>query len=390
MKQIYLDNSATTKPSEASLQKMREALCICYGNPGSVHQAGIDAHRMLEEARRRVAASLGLRCQTDGKILFCSSGTEANNQAILGTVYAKNRPEKGGSRGKILITDGEHPSVENTAARLELDGFTVVRIPTRGGALDLEYLEQAADDSVILASMMLVNNETGALYPIRDASDIVRRKSPGAVVHCDAVQGYMRVPVTPDTLGVDLLSISAHKIYAPKGAGALYVSSEMLRGKRIIPLLTGGGQEGGLRSGTENIPAIAAFGAAALEGRGEGELRSQTLHHLRAFLLEKLRPLVQINMPQRSVDAIVNITLPDIKSEVMLRALSAEGIYVSAGSACSARAKKISPTLLAFGLSRREADCSLRISLSYQNTREELSQFADVLETEIRRLARMR
>ncbi len=390
MKQIYLDNSATTKPSEASLQKMREALCICYGNPGSVHQAGIDAHRMLEEARRRVAASLGLRHQADGQILFCSCGTEANNQAIWGTVYAKNRPEKDGSRGKILITDGEHPSVENTAARLESDGFTVIRIPTRGGMLDLEYLEQTADDSVILASMMLVNNETGALYPIRDAADIVRRKSPGAVVHCDAVQGYMRVPVTPAILGVDLLSVSAHKIYAPKGAGALYVSSEMLRGKRIIPLIMGGGQEIGLRSGTENIPAIAAFGAAALEGMEEAEMRSQTVHRLRAFLLEKLRPLVQINMPGSSVDAIVNITLPNIKSEVMLRALSAAGICVSAGSACGARAKKISPTLLAFGLSQREADCSLRISLSYQNTQEELSHFADILDCEIHRLARLR
>ncbi len=390
MKQIYLDNSATTKPSEASLQKMREALRICYGNPGSVHQAGIDAHRMLEEARRCVAASLGLRRPADGQILFCSCGTEANNQAIWGTVYAKRRLEKGSSRGKILITDGEHPSVENTAARLESDGFTVVRIPTRGGTLNLEYLEQAADDSVILASMMLVNNETGALYPIREAARIIRRKSPGAVVHCDAVQGYMRVPVTPTALGVDLLSISAHKIYAPKGAGALYVSAEMLRGKRMIPLLMGGGQEGGLRSGTENTPAIAAFGAAVLEGMKEAETRSRTVQRLRAFLLEKLRPLVQINQPESSVDAIVHITLPSIKSEVMLRALSAAGICVSAGSACSARTKKISPTLLAFGLSQREADCSLRISLSYQNTEEELSQFADVLETQIRRLARMR
>ncbi len=390
MREIYLDNSATTKPSEASLQKMREALCICYGNPGSVHRIGIDAHRLLEEARRHVAASLGVRRQTDGQVLFCSCGTEANNQAIWGTVHAKNRPEKNGSRGKILITEGEHPSVENTAARLELDGFTVVRVPTRNGALDLEYLEQEADGSVILASMMLVNNETGALYPIRTAVDIVRQNSPGAVVHCDAVQAYMRIPVTPAALGVDLLSVSAHKIYAPKGAGALYISPEMLRGKRIIPLLMGGGQEGGLRSGTENVPAIAAFGAAALEGMQEAETRAQVLHRLRTVLLEKLHSLVQINAPKNGVDAIVNITLPDIKSEVMLRALSAAGICVSAGSACSARTKKISPTLLAFGLTQREADCSLRISLSHQNTEEEISQFADVLDNEIHRLVRLR
>ena len=389
-KMIYLDNSATTKPSEASLQKMQEALRICYGNPGSVHQAGMDAHKLLEEARRQVAASLGLRRPADGQILFCSCGTEANNQAIFGTVYAKSRPEKSGSRGKILITEGEHPSVENAASKLESDGFTVHRIPTRGGALDLDDLEQAADDSVILAAMMLVNNETGALYPIRAAADIIRRKSPNAHIHCDAVQGYMRVPFTPASLGVDTLSVSAHKIYAPKGAATLYVSQDTIRKKRIIPILYGGGQEGGLRSGTENVPAIAAFGAAAREGMLEADARAEKVSDLHDFLIGKLSGLVQINTPEYGADAIVNITLPSIKSEVMLRALSAKGICVSAGSACSARAKKISRPLLAFGLSEREADCSLRISLSYQNTEEELTVFCDALEQELHRLARIR
>lgn len=389
-KVIYLDNSATTKPSEASLQKMQEALRICYGNPGSVHRAGMDAYKMLEEARRHVAASLGLRRATDGQILFCSCGTEANNQAIFGTVYAKNRPERNGSRGKILITEGEHPSVENAAAKLECDGFTVCRIPTRGGALDMDYLEQVADDSVILAAMMLVNNETGALYPIREAADIIRRKSPNAHIHCDAVQGYMRLPFTPASLGVDTLSVSAHKIYAPKGAGALYVSQDVIRRKRIVPLLYGGGQENGLRSGTENVPAIAAFGAAAREGMTEAEVHREKISKLHHCLIQKLSGLVQINVPENGVDAIVNITLPNIKSEVMLRALSAKGICVSAGSACSARAKKVSRSLLAFGLSEREADCSLRISLSYQNTEEELAVFSNALEQELHRLVRMR
>ena len=389
-KMIYLDNSATTKPSEASLQKMQEALRICYGNPGSVHQAGMDAHKLLEEARRQIGASLGLRRAADGQILFCSCGTEANNQAIFGTVYAKNRPEKNGSRGKILITEGEHPSIENAAAKLEAEGFSVHRIPTRGGALDLEDLEQAADESVILAAMMLVNNETGALYPIRAAADIIRKRSPSAHIHCDAVQGYMRVPFTPMSLGVDTLSVSAHKIYAPKGAGALYISQDTIRRKRIIPLLYGGGQEGGLRSGTENVPAIAAFGAAAYVGTQEADARAEKVRSLHDFLIGKLSALVQLNTPKSGADAIINITLPNIKSEVMLRALSAKGICVSAGSACSARAKKISRPLLAFGLSEREADCSLRISLSYQNTEEELSIFCDALEQELHRLVRMR
>lgn len=390
MEEIYLDHSATTKPSKASLQKMREALCVCFANPGSVHRAGMAAHGMLEEARRQVAASLGLRRPGDGQICFCSGGTEANNQAIFGTVYAKSRPVKNGSRGKILITDGEHPSVENAAAQLEGDGFTVVRIPTRGGVLDLDYLEKAADASVILAALMLVNNETGALYPVSEAAKILRCNSPGAVIHCDAVQAYMRVPFTPASLGVDTLSVSAHKIYAPKGAGALYISREMIQKKWIHPLLWGGGQEEGLRSGTENVPAIAAFGAAAAEGMEEAGRRRESLHRLHTVLLEKLSPLVQINLPPKGVDAIVNITLPGIKSEVMLRALSARGICVSAGSACSARSKKISRVLLAFGLSEKEADCALRISLSHQNTKEELSFFAQALEEEIHHLARLR
>ena len=383
---IYLDNSATTVPSEASLQKMGEALRICFANPGSVHEAGLQAQELLEEARRQVASSLGVRRATEGQIIFTSGGTEANNLAILGSVFAKARP----SRGKILITDGEHPSVAQVAAKLADEGFVVSCIPTVGGALDLDALEAAANGDVLLAAIMLVNNETGALYPIKEAVELLRRKSPGAVIHCDAVQGYLRTPFAVSSLGVDTLSVSAHKIHAPKGAGALYVSRNLLQRRRIAPILYGGGQEGGLRSGTENVPAIAAFGAAAAEGMAAAEERRAQVAHLREYLLARLPAAVQVNTPARHVDAIVSITLPDVKSEVMLRALSARKIYVSAGSACAARSGKVSSTLLAYGLSGRQADCTLRISLSHRNTEAELDRFAAALAEEIGRLARIR
>ena len=383
---IYLDNSATTQPSEASLQKMGEALCVCYANPGSVHAAGLRASELVEEARGQVAASLGVRRMTEGKVVFTSGGTEANNLAIFGTVFAKERP----SKGKILITDGEHPSVEAAAAHLEAKGFRVCRIPTVGGVLDLDMLEAEADGEVVLTAMMLVNNETGALYPIRQAVELLRQKSPGAVIHCDAVQGYQRIPLTAPALGVDTLSVSAHKIHAPKGAGALYVSEEMLRRRRIAPIFYGGGQESGLRSGTENVPAIAAFGAAAAEGAATAESRRAQTARLRAHLLERLPAAVQVNTPAAYVDAIVSLTLPNIKSEVMLRALSARGICVSAGSACAAKSGKVSRTLLAYGLTQRQADCTLRVSLSHCNTEAEMERFSAALEEEMRRLARLR
>ena len=383
---IYLDNSATTEPSEASLQKMGEALRVCYANPGSVHAAGLQAQELLEEARRQVTSSLGVRRPTEGQLFFTSGGTEANNLAILGSVFAKAKP----SRGKIILTDSEHPSVAAVAAKLATEGFDLCCIPTVGGMLDLDALEAAADENVVLAAIMLVNNETGALYPIKEAAELLRRKSPGAVIHCDAVQGYLRTPFAASSLGVDTLSVSAHKIHAPKGAGALFVSRELLQRRRIAPILHGGGQEGGLRSGTENVPAIAAFGAAAAEGMAEAEARRAQVAHLRKYLLARLPATVQVNTPARHVEAIVSITLPDVKSEVMLRALSARKIYVSAGSACAARSGKVSSTLLAYGLPRRQADCTLRISLSHKNPEAELDRFAAALAEELRRLARMR
>lgn len=382
---IYLDNSATTMPSEASLEKMREALSVSYGNAGSVHTAGNAANKLLGEARAAVGLSVGIRRPKDGHVIFCAGGTEANNLAIFGSVRAKER--KG---GKIFISDGEHPSVNECAAALEKEGFQVLRVPTVGGALDLDFLKRNCDSSTVLASFMLVNNETGALYDVASAAAIVREASPRAFIHSDCVQGYLKTRSTLKSLGVDAISLSGHKVNAPKGAGALIVTEEVIRAKRLVAVTLGGGQEGGFRSGTENVPAIAALGAAAAEGMARFSEKNEKVSRLRALLEEKISDSVRINRPQKGLDCIANITLPDIKSETMLNFLSGEGICVSAGSACSARAKGVSRALTAFGLPESEADCSIRISLSHLNTEDEIAAFADTLKAGLQKLARIK
>lgn len=388
-KLIYLDNSATTKPSDASLAKMREALSAYWGNPSSVHRVGDGAHRLLEEARANVGLTLGIRRPADGSIIFTSGGSEANSLAMLGSVYAKNRPDKGGSRGKIFISDGEHSSVEAAAAALEKDGFAILRVPTAGGVLDLDFIRENADSTTVLMAMMLVNNETGALYDIKSAADIVRALSPKVFIHCDAVQAYMKTRLIPKALGVDSIAVSAHKIFAPKGAGALYVTADALKGRRLVPIIYGGGQEGGLRSGTENVPAVSAFGAAAKEGAAELDVRIRRTETLRDHLISRISDAVVLNIPERHIPNIINLTLPDIKSETMLNYLSGKGICVSAGSACSTHAPGVSRALRAFGLSDSAADSSLRVSLSHMNTEEELDSFADALRDGIGSLARI-
>lgn len=386
---IYLDNSATTRPSEASLNKMREALTVSYGNPSSVHRMGNEAKRLLDEARKQIILSLGVRRVGDCHLVFTSGGTEANNLAIFGSVYAKDRPMKNGSRGKVFISDGEHSSVENAAERLAADGFTVIKVPTTDGKLDIDFIKANADKDTVLASFMLVNNETGAIYDVKSAFDAIRASSPKAVCHTDAVQGYLKTKFSPISLGADAISVSSHKIYSPKGAGALYLTKDMIIAKRIIPIIYGGGQEENFRSGTENVPAIAAFGAAAEEGKRELEARLAMLGKLYGRLAAGLATLnVRINRPEKAVENIVNITLPGIRSEIMLNYLSGEGICISAGSACSTHSSGPSGALIAYGIPKEEADTSVRISLSHENTEEEIDIFVETLARGIDRLAR--
>ena len=385
-RQIYLDNSATTPLSAAAKAAIAEAMEV-YGNPSSLHAAGQAAERLITAAREQMLAALGVR-RGKGSFVFTSCGTEATSLALVGTAYAKSRRDA----KRILTTDSEHPSVLRVLDRLAGDGFEIVRIPTRGGVLDMEALSRALDQKILLASFMLVNNETGAQYDVKEAFRRVKAKYPDAVTHCDAVQGFMKVKFTPAGLGADLVTVSGHKLHAPKGVGGLYISAETIKTKRIAPFLLGGGQESGMRSGTENTIGIAAFGAAIKDIDARRAEIGEHLASLRAYAEEKLATLdVRINRPEGTyVPYIINLTLPQIKSETMLHHLSGDGIYVSSGSACSSHAAHPSDTLLAFGLSAAEADCSLRVSLSEYNSEEDIDALCESLARGLERLVRIK
>ena len=386
----YLDNSATTQPCEAAVLAAAEALAN-WGNPSSVHHLGKTAADALAAHRRTVAKTLGLPRFSPDKLLFTSCGTESNNIAMLGCAAAKKRtPNADGVFGTIIISDGEHPSIDNPAKRLADSGYALVRVPTKGGVLDLDFLKNALETAkstaapVIFAGFMLVNNETGAVYDVKAASSLVKRYFPDAVVHCDAVQGYLKLRFTPAALGADTLSVSAHKIHAPRGAAALYISGEVIKRKNIVPVMPGGGQEDGFRSGTENLVSIAAFAAAAEAGYANGEANRKTVSGLRAYLNERLAELAEYGVTRntpagRQLDNIASIVVPGVRSETMLNYLSARDVYVSAGSACSAHSKKKSDALTAFGAEDDRIDSTLRVSLSYTNTNDDIDALIDGL-----------
>lgn len=386
---IYFDNSATTVPCKEAVEAINEALTQNFGNPSSAHYVGDGAHRGLEEARKTIMAALGIRRTTDGKLIFTSGGTEANNMAIFGVVRSKDRPMKNGRRGTIIISDGEHASVEVPASILEKEGFKVIRVPTEKGKLDLEYLKKEVTSDVILASFMLVNNETGALYDVKEASRIIKSAAPSAVVHSDCVQAFMKIKFAPSDIGADLISISAHKVYSAKGAGALYVSKDIITAKKIIPVIYGGGQEEDYRSGTENTPSVMGFSAAVKAVAPTLVQRKNTLSELWEYAAAKIGETasVKLNVPEKHVPYILNITIPNIKSETFLNFLSGEGICVSKSSACSTNHRNLSRALIAFGLSEEDTDSSLRLSFSHTNTKEEVDIFCDTLKKGISTLA---
>ena len=384
MQGIYFDNSATTKMSEGAKRKMIEVIDSHFGNPSSLHAVGLDAEHVKEEARRIILASLGIQRGVRGELVFTSGGTEANNMAILGVVNSKSR------RGneKILITSGEHSSVEVTCAQLEKKGFTVLRVPTRSGKLDMDFIRENAKDA-ILASFMHVNNETGALYNLKEAFDTVKMLSPQCVTHADCVQSYMKVKYTRKSINADLISVSAHKVNGAKGVGALYISLDIIKAKKLVPVVYGGGQEENIRSGTENVYGIAAFGEAVREHYNKMSEEIAKMASLRSYIIDKLANTeVKLNLPEKHAPHILNITLPGIRSETMLHFLSSKGIYVSSGSACSSHSDKVSSALTAFGLENKDADSSIRVSFCPENTTEEADIFASALAEGINSLQR--
>lgn len=384
---IYFDNSATTALCPEAKAAMLETM-ESYGNPSSLHTAGQEAHMLLEKARGQVAAALGVRLTRPAELIFTASGSEANNQAIFGTVYAK--PRRIGKR--IITTDCEHPSVAASMARLEREGFEIVRIPTKGGVLDVDAAIAALETPTVLVSMMLVNNETGARYDVESVFAAAKRKKPETVTHCDCVQGFLKVPFTPASLKADLVTISAHKIHGPKGVGVLYVSPAIHKAKQLAPHIYGGGQESGFRAGTENLVGIVGFGAACAAMAAQKQAHIETMQTLRTQLEERLSHMeVTLNIPSGArAPHVLSITLPHIKSQTMLNHLSAKGICVSSGSACSARATHPSASLLAFGLSPEKADSTIRVSLCEQNTIEEIERFCEALEDGLRHLVRIK
>lgn len=388
--EIYLDNSATTHVSDAARKKAEQALSAFWGNPSSLHTAGLRAEELVSEARERLLSALGVADRSaigKNRLIFTGSGTEADNLAVFGTARAKAQ-NRG---GRIITTDSEHPAILEPCKALQREGFDVVYISTKNGELNLGQLSSALNDRTFLVSIMAVNNETGAAYNIADAFEVAHRFSKDIITHTDAVQAFSHIPLSPDRIGADMVTVSGHKIHGPKGIGALLVRPELLKAKRIVPIIYGGGQEGGMRSGTENVPGIAGFGAAAAEFSPEAvRIRYRRLSELREYLLAKLPGGVSVNKPSGKIAPhIVSLKLPSIKSETMLHFLSARGIYVSSGSACASHGKKTSHVLTAFGLSPQEADCTLRVSLDDSVTEEMLDIFADSLEEGCRNLVKI-
>ena len=377
MSMTYLDNSATTAVCEAAAKKAVYMMTQCFGNPSSLHRLGFEAERELTAAREKVAALMGVPARD---VLFTSGGTEANNLAVFGAAAALAR------RGKHIVTTGvDHSSVAAACKQLEKEGYAVTRLlPDSDGHITADAIIAACRPDTALVSVMLVNNETGARFSLPDAVAGIRRRSPFAFIHCDAVQAAGKLPLYGARWQVDAMSVSAHKLHGPKGCGALYLR----QGARILPRQVGGLQERSLRGGTEAAPLIAAFGAAAeaLPPLAEQEALFETL---RKRLFDRLADApVVFHLPADGVPYIIHLSVPGFKSETLLHFLSERDIFVSSGSACAKGAK--SPVLQAMGLPETEIDSALRISLCHNNTPEDIDRFADALIAATQTLARRR
>lgn len=367
IQEIYLDNSATTRVCREAAEKALYMMTECYGNPSSLHSKGFAAEKEVSAARAVIAEKLSAQ---PGEIYFTSGGTESDNIAILGAAYAKKR-----FGNRIVTTSIEHPAVLNTMAQLEKEGFEVIYVqPEADGNIPAEKFADVIDSKTILVSVMAVNNETGAVLPLKEIAAIIKRKKAPALFHTDAVQAFCKIPLSPKRLGLDLISVSGHKVHAPKGVGALYVKN----GVRILPHSFGGGQEKNLRPGTEGVPLICAFGAAVKNMAPERE-NEKKVREVQACLLERLSemPEVVLNSPENALPYIVNLSAGRVRAETMLHFLAEKGIYVSSGSACGKA--KPSHVLEAMALSKMRIDTSIRVSLCAENTKEEIDAFADAL-----------
>ncbi len=380
MKRIYMDNAATTRVTEPVFEAMRPYFCEIFGNPSSVHAFGREARKAVEQARRQVATALGAQA---GEIYFTGSGTEADNWALRGAAYAQK------ARGRhIITTQIEHHAVLHAAEQLEKEGFEVTYLPVDGdGVVSLEALEKALRPDTTLVSIMAANNEIGAIQPIREAAKLA--KAHGALFHTDAVQAIGCVPIDVKADGIDLLSLSGHKFHAPKGVGALYIRS----GAKLQRLIYGGAQEKTQRGGTENVASIVGMGKAIELAMESMESRNAYVSGLRDRLIEGILrriPETRLNGHRtRRLSGNVNVSIRYIEGEALLLSLDMKGIAGSSGSACTSGSLDPSHVLLAIGLPHEIAHGSLRLSLSEENTAEEVDYTIDALVEIVERLRAM-
>lgn len=365
---IYLDNSATTKPCESAIKAAEKAMCEAWGNPSSLHRLGVEAESIINETRLKIADILGCR---EDELFFTGSGTEANNMAIIGAAESLKR------RGnKIVTTSIEHPSVLNTCKYLQENGFEVTYIkPQNDGHILASDILKAVDDKTVLVTMMLVNNETGCIFPVKEVAEGLKEMHSKALLHTDCVQAFGKMEIDVSELGVDLLTASGHKIHGPKGIGFLYKRKGL---NNIKPIIHGGGQEKGLRSGTESVPLIAALGGAVDELNITASLKA--MKKLHAYAVERLGGLdgVVINTPDRDIlPYIINISVIGYRSETLLHFLEQRDIFVSSGSACAKG--KGSYVLTEMGLNADLTDSALRISFSKNNTFEDIDSLCEAL-----------
>ena len=365
----YLDNSATTKPSRTVAAAVSELMEGGWYNPSALYKPALEIQKRIDSVREVCLKAAGADGQ---KVVFTSGGTEADNLALLGHLKSRRKP------GKVLISSVEHPAVSACAEEIRRMGHTVDTIPAdRTGRADLSRLEDLLDEDVLLISVMQVNNETGAAEPLEEISRLRDRKAPSAAIHVDGVQGFLRMKLDFNRLGIQSYAFSGHKIHGIKGTGALIVRKD----HPVRPVQYGGGQEGNLRSGTENTIGIIAMGEAVRTWDPDsGERMRELKNHLRNELIRMI-PGVRFNGPEEDPETcaphILNAALMPVRSQTMLFALEGDGVYVSAGSACASRKQKISPVLKAMGVSPEQADCSLRFSLSPYTTAEETDYAAE-------------
>ncbi|MCR5250238.1 MAG: cysteine desulfurase [Lachnospiraceae bacterium] len=382
---IYLDNSSTTRCFPEAAKAMTELMCTDFGNPSSAHHLGVVAEKRIREAKESLASQL--RCQPS-ELIFTSGGTESDNLAILGAARAGKR-----NGMHVVTTVIEHPAVLRTMEQLQDEGYDVTYLPVdKDGLVSLESVERAISEDTVLLSIMHTNNEIGSVQPIATIGALLKRKYPRTLFHVDAVQGFGKARIYPKELGVDLMSVSSHKIHGPKGVGLLYVAS----GKRIAPIIFGGGQQNGLRSGTENVPGIVGMALAAEKLSQDLETDRERLYSLKTGFVKELLRLenVRINgipgmkdgradnpedmwqMEARISETaphIVSASFRGVRAEVLLHALEEKGIYVSAGSACATHKPEPSRTLQAIGLKKEQLEGTLRFSFSIDTTEKELA-----------------